>query len=182
MGRFGQKSAIALLVLAGAIAWAQEPVFRVSTKLVRMIVTVKNPKGELVGDLNKDEFKLTDLGVPQSIAVVTQSQMRDQLMMSVADVVRYVPGISSHQGENNRDQVIIRGNNSSADFFVNGVRDDVYMTTEAGVFACGDMGRGQSLIVWAIAEGRSCAAGVDTYLMGDTLLPAPIAPTARQLL
>ena len=46
-------------------------------------------------------------------------------MMSIGDVVRYVPGITAHQGENNRDQVIIRGNSSSADFFVNGVRDDV---------------------------------------------------------
>ena len=46
-------------------------------------------------------------------------------MRSIGDVVRYVPGISAHQGENNRDQVIIRGQNSSADFFVNGVRDDV---------------------------------------------------------
>ena len=42
----------------------------------------------------------------------------------------------------------------------------------------GDMGRGQSLIVWAIAEGRSCAAAVDEFLMGETLLPAPIAPDA----
>jgi glutamate synthase (NADPH/NADH) small chain len=55
------------------------------------------------------------------------------------------------------------------------------MTSLPGVFACGDMGRGQSLIVWAIAEGRSCAAGVDRYLEGDTLLPAPIPPTARPL-
>ena len=46
-------------------------------------------------------------------------------MQSVGDVVRYVPGISAHQGENNRDDVVIRGNRSSADFFVNGVRDDV---------------------------------------------------------
>ncbi len=46
-------------------------------------------------------------------------------MMSVGDVMRYVPGMTVHQGENNRDQVIIRGNSSSADFFVNGVRDDV---------------------------------------------------------
>jgi glutamate synthase (NADPH/NADH) small chain len=61
----------------------------------------------------------------------------------------------------------------------NVVRDATYMTTEDGVFACGDMGRGQSLIVWAIAEGRSCAAGVDTWLMGETQLPAPIPPTAR---
>src|SRR5205085_6904422 len=46
-------------------------------------------------------------------------------MASVSDVVAYVPGITSHQGENNRDQLVIRGNNTSADFFLNGVRDDV---------------------------------------------------------
>jgi catecholate siderophore receptor len=62
---------------------------------------------------------------PQSITVVSQDTIRDQLMGSIADVVRYVPGITAHQGENNRDDVIIRGNRSSADFFVNGVRDDV---------------------------------------------------------
>ena len=45
-----------------------------------------------------------------------------------------------------------------------------------GVFVCGDMTRGQSLIVWAIAEGRSAAAAVDRWLMGDSALPAPIVP------
>jgi glutamate synthase (NADPH/NADH) small chain len=64
----------------------------------------------------------------------------------------------------------------------NVARDDRFMTSEPGVFVCGDMGRGQSLIVWAIAEGRSCAAGVDTWLMGSTQMPAPIAPTARPLM
>jgi catecholate siderophore receptor len=63
--------------------------------------------------------------VPQSVTVVKQELMKDQLMQSMADVVRYVPGVSAHQGENNRDDVVIRGNRSSADFFVNGVRDDV---------------------------------------------------------
>ena len=58
-------------------------------------------------------------------------------------------------------------------------RDDSYMSNVPGVFVAGDMGRGQSLIVWAIAEGRACAAGVDAYLMGETTLPAPIPPTAR---
>jgi glutamate synthase (NADPH/NADH) small chain len=53
-------------------------------------------------------------------------------------------------------------------------RDANWMTNVAGVFTCGDMQRGQSLIVWAIAEGRSCAAGVDRYLMGATQLPAPL--------
>jgi glutamate synthase (NADPH) small chain len=64
----------------------------------------------------------------------------------------------------------------------NVMRNSQYMTSVPGVFTAGDMGRGQSLIVWAIAEGRSCAAGVDRYLMGDTQLPSPIAPTARPLL
>jgi len=63
--------------------------------------------------------------VPQSISVVTNQQIRDQSMGSIADVVNYVPGITSHQGENNRDQLVIRGNSTSADFFLNGVRDDV---------------------------------------------------------
>ncbi|TMK56878.1 MAG: glutamate synthase, partial [Actinobacteria bacterium] len=63
----------------------------------------------------------------------------------------------------------------------NVARDADFMTSEPGVFACGDMGRGQSLIVWAIAEGRACATGVDRYLVGETELPMPIAPTARPL-
>ena len=63
----------------------------------------------------------------------------------------------------------------------NVARDGRYMTHVPGVFVAGDMGRGQSLIVWAIAEGRACAAGVDAYLMGETDLPSPIPPTARPL-
>ena len=47
-----------------------------------------------------------------------------------------------------------------------------YQTTVPGVFACGDARRGQSLVVWAIWEGRECARGVDAYLMGETFLPA----------
>ena len=63
--------------------------------------------------------------VPQSVTVVTKDLIQDQLMMSVGDVMRYVPGVSVHQGENNRDQIIVRGNSSSADFYIDGVRDDV---------------------------------------------------------
>jgi len=63
----------------------------------------------------------------------------------------------------------------------NVARDSVYATSVPGVFVAGDMGRGQSLIVWAIAEGRSAAAAVDEYLSGETLLTAAIAPTAVPL-
>ncbi len=63
----------------------------------------------------------------------------------------------------------------------NVARDNSYMSSEDGVFVAGDAGRGQSLIVWAIAEGRACAAGVDAYLTGSSTLHAPIPPTARPL-
>jgi glutamate synthase (NADPH/NADH) small chain len=56
-----------------------------------------------------------------------------------------------------------------------------YMTETPGVFVAGDAGRGQSHIVWAIAEGRACAAEVDKFLMGSTILPAPVAPTDRAI-
>ncbi|HVV35113.1 MAG TPA: glutamate synthase subunit beta, partial [Acidimicrobiales bacterium] len=60
-------------------------------------------------------------------------------------------------------------------------RSDEWMSSVDGVFVAGDMGRGQSLIVWAIAEGRSCASAVDRYLTGDTALPAPLKPTDRPM-
>jgi glutamate synthase (NADPH) small chain len=62
----------------------------------------------------------------------------------------------------------------------NVARDSKYASSVEGVFVAGDMGRGQSLIVWAIAEGRSAAAEVDRYLMGDSQLPAPLVATATR--
>jgi glutamate synthase (NADPH/NADH) small chain len=59
----------------------------------------------------------------------------------------------------------------------NVVRDSDYQTSHEGVFVAGDAGRGQSLIVWAIAEGRAAAAAVDRFLEGETQLPAPVKPT-----
>jgi catecholate siderophore receptor len=89
-------------------------------------VTVSAPPGYQVQAISSATRTLTPLrDVPQSVSVATQQLIRDQQMTSMADVVRYLPGIGTHQGENNRDQVIIRGNNSSADFFLDGVRDDV---------------------------------------------------------
>ncbi|WP_435061664.1 glutamate synthase subunit beta [Amycolatopsis thermoflava] len=63
----------------------------------------------------------------------------------------------------------------------NVARDADFRTSVENVFVAGDMGRGQSLIVWAIAEGRSAAAGVDAYLTGRNVLPTPIAPTDRPI-
>jgi catecholate siderophore receptor len=93
---------------------------------IREAVTVTAPGGYRVPEITtatKTPTPLIDL--PQSVTVVTSELIKDQMMMSIGDVIRYVPGIQVHQGENNRDQIIVRGNSSSADFFVDGVRDDV---------------------------------------------------------
>jgi len=71
----------------------------------------------------KSDAELID--IPQSITVVTQEQLQDQQLLSIGELVRYMPGLTAHQGENNRDEIIFRGNDSSSSFFVDGVRDDV---------------------------------------------------------
>jgi catecholate siderophore receptor len=65
------------------------------------------------------------IDVPQSITIVTAAQLEDQAIRSMTDLARLVPGISAGQGEGHRDQLTFRGNNSTADFFVDGLRDDV---------------------------------------------------------
>ncbi|MEO8050909.1 MAG: TonB-dependent siderophore receptor [Acidobacteriota bacterium] len=93
---------------------------------VRTSVTVTESPGYLAPASTAATKTLTPLlNVPQSVSVVTREVVQDQMMMSMGDVVRYMPGITAIQGENNRDQLVIRGNSSSADFFVDGVRDDV---------------------------------------------------------
>jgi catecholate siderophore receptor len=62
--------------------------------------------------------------IPQAVTVINRALIRDQGMQSMTDVVRYVPGITMGQGEGNRDQPTIRGNSTTADFFIDGVRDD----------------------------------------------------------
>ncbi len=76
---------------------------------------------------------------------------------------------------------LVQGLGVALDARGNVARDAKYATSVPGVFVAGDAGRGQSLIVWAIAEGRAAAAAVDAHLMGSTNLPAPIAPTARPI-
>jgi len=71
----------------------------------------------------KTETPLLD--TPQSVVVVTDLQIRDQSLQGMSELLRYVPGVGVAQGEGNRDNPVLRGNASTADFFVNGVRDDV---------------------------------------------------------
>jgi len=89
-----------------------------------------------------------------------------------ADLVLIAMGFTGPEGDTLASQL-------SAPFTTRGnvERDGHYQTSIPGVFVAGDAGRGQSLIVWAIAEGRAAAASVDAYLMGHTELPSPVRPT-----
>ncbi len=89
------------------------------------IVTVTEIANYQVLTSNSTKTPTPLLDVPQSISVVNHDLIRDQNMLNMADVVRYVPGITMAQGEGHRDAPVIRGNATTADFYVNGVRDDV---------------------------------------------------------
>lgn len=90
-----------------------------------IIVTgkVDGYRTEKTSSATKTNTPLID--VPQAVTVLTRQQVDDQAIRSVADLVRLVPGVSAGQGEGNRDQITLRGNNTTADFFVDGLRDDV---------------------------------------------------------
>ncbi|MBX3703759.1 MAG: TonB-dependent siderophore receptor [Steroidobacteraceae bacterium] len=124
------RMAVALgLACSASSAWAEVDAVGVATlaQLPRVTVTGQRESDGYVSTHNRSAMK-TDTplrDVPQSVTVVTRELIRDQSMQSLADVARYVPGAGMAQGEGNRDTIILRGNSSTADFFVDGVRDDV---------------------------------------------------------
>lgn len=90
-----------------------------------IIVTGRN-EGYLALDIVRAAKTPTPLvDIPQAISVYTREQIEDQALQDIADVLRYTPGVSSNQGEGHRDQISIRGQDTTADFFVDGIRDDV---------------------------------------------------------
>lgn len=86
------------------------------------IIVIGQPFSK-VQSATKTDTPLRD--VPQSVSVITAAQIDDQALRSIGDVLRYVPGALAAQGEGHRDQIVLRGNSSTADFFVDGLRDDV---------------------------------------------------------
>jgi catecholate siderophore receptor len=117
---------ISLIALAGALA---SPVLAADAE-------AEADQGTIIVTGTRDRYRPdetstatrtpTDLNdIPQAISIVTEKQAEDQAMQSIADVLRYVPGAVISQGEGHRDQIILRGNSSTADFFVDGLRDDV---------------------------------------------------------
>jgi catecholate siderophore receptor len=99
-----------------------------SAKTLERVVVTGRSRRTAYTALRSSTATRTDIPLrdtPQSVSIVTRSLIADQAMQSMADVARYVPGVSMAQGEGHRDAPVIRGNSSTADFFVDGVRDDV---------------------------------------------------------
>ena len=96
------------------------------------------------------------VNIPQSVTVVTKDFIRDQSFQTLTDVTRYVPGVAIHQGEGNRDELIIRGVDSSANFYVNGFRDDVQYFRDLYNAQSVEILKGPS----ALAFGRAAGGGL----------------------
>jgi catecholate siderophore receptor len=121
--------AIALTLGTGVLraAHGDEAAASEPTPLPRVTVTAEHESDGYLTERSRTATR-TDtplLEVPQAVSVVTRDLIQDQSMQSLADVARYVPGAGMAQGEGNRDTIILRGNSSTSDFFLDGVRDDV---------------------------------------------------------
>lgn len=116
------SSAIALILMLPTPAFADDAE---ADERNTIIVTGKVDGYRTIETTSGTKTGTPILDVPQAISVVTAEQIKDLQIRSIADLVRFVPGVSAGQGEGNRDQVTLRGNNTTADFFVNGLRDDI---------------------------------------------------------
>ena len=142
--------------------------------------------GERVFSINTVQFtgedgKLTGLETVEVEQVIDENGMRFEPVQGSeqhfkADMVLLAMGFVGPEKNE-----LIDGLGVELDQRGNVARDGHWMSSVDGVFVAGDMGRGQSLIVWAIAEGRACAASVDAFLGGHTVMPIPLEPTTQQL-
>ena len=119
------STALALVLMSPVPAFADEAADAAATEGRTIVVTGKLDGYRAVDSTSGTKTNTPLIDVPQSISVVTAQQIQDLQIRSVADLVRFIPGVSSGQGEGHRDQITLRGNNTTADFFVNGLRDDV---------------------------------------------------------
>ena len=140
--------------------------------------------GERVYSVNTDKFLGNEVGNLRGLAAheVAMTDGRFQRVEGTdfelaVDLVFLAMGFTGPEQDGLLEQLDVE-----LDERANVARDHNFATNKDNVWVCGDMGRGQSLIVWAIAEGRSCAAAVDASLTGSTSLMSPVTPTDRPLL
>jgi len=119
------SAAAMALALTGQAALADEALVLAAVEVDPLDVIGNRDGYAAKGTATATRTDTPIIDVPQSISVITADVIRDQSMQTMGDVVRYVPGVSMGQGEGHRDAPTLRGNATTADFFVDGVRDDV---------------------------------------------------------
>ncbi len=119
------STALALILMSPAPAFADDAADAEAAEGRTIVVTGQLDGYRAVDSASGTKTNTPLIDVPQSISVITAQQVQDLQIRSVADLVRFLPGVSAGQGEGHRDQINLRGNNTTADFFVNGLRDDV---------------------------------------------------------
>ncbi len=120
------STALALVLVCPTPAWADDAAdAEAEAERGTIIVTGQRDGYRVIDTTSGTKTNTPLLDVPQAITVISDEQIQDLQIRSVADLVRFIPGVSAGQGEGHRDQITLRGNNTTADFFVNGLRDDV---------------------------------------------------------
>ena len=105
---------------SGAMAGAADP-----TAQTEIVITGERAEYGVRATSTATKTKTDIRNIPQAVTVISESQIEDQNIRSIAELLTFVPGATPGTGESNRDQITLRGNNSTADFFIDGVRDDV---------------------------------------------------------
>ena len=125
--RFALATLPALLALISFPAFAQNSTTAPQETKLPEVQIVGAAEQKYATKISSTSTKTDTLlrDTPQAITVITKELMKDQAMQSMADAIRYVPGVVTAQGEGNRDTAVFRGNASTSDFFVDGIRDDV---------------------------------------------------------
>jgi glutamate synthase (NADPH/NADH) small chain len=151
--------------------------------MIMRVSSAHEEGGERLYSVNTERFLGTDDGRLRAL-LLHEVEMVDGRFTKVEGTDREVPadlvflamGFTGAQREGLIDALGVE-----VDGRGNVARDGAFMSTVPGVFVAGDIGRGQSLIVWAIAEGRAAAAAADSFLTGGSDLPRPVTPTAVAL-
>ena len=117
------KNLIKIILLLNMFLVAQENDTNISVSEIEEVVV----KGNVLytDQVNALKTPVPVLDVPQSVSIITDEDIRKQGFREISDIVRYIPGVNTSQGEGHRDAVVFRGVRSTADFFIDGVRDDV---------------------------------------------------------
>ncbi|CAB5240007.1 unannotated protein [freshwater metagenome] len=153
--------------------------------MIYRVSSAHEEKDNRLFSVSTEEFLSDDNGNLRALKIV-ETEFKDGKFSPVEGTSREIPadfaflamGFTGPEKNVLLDQLEV-----TLDERGNIIRDDMFQSAAEGVFVAGDAGRGQSLIVWAIAEGRSAASAVDAYLTGEpSQLPAPILPTARGLI